>query len=128
MDRLTTRNSEGVVILKTPYRCDHCGEEIYRLADQGNGEPIERLAHYEELQEQGRLLEFPFNVGDWVWVVKSWGAIDYHKVATIEIDESGIWLKSSKLFGKLDDFGKTIFFDKQEAEEALRRMEDRRSK
>lgn len=55
MDRLTTRNSEDVAVLKTPYQCERCGEVIYRLADYGNGEPIEKLARYEDLEEQGKL-------------------------------------------------------------------------
>lgn len=67
MERLTTRNSEGVAVLKTPYQCERCDEVIYRLADYGNGEPIEKLASLEDLAEQGKLLKLPCAVGDTVY-------------------------------------------------------------
>lgn len=71
MKRLTVRNSEGIAVLKTPYQCDRCGEEIYRLSDYGNGEPIEKLARYEDLEEQGKLPKLPCAVGDTVYVIPS---------------------------------------------------------
>lgn len=52
MQRLTTRNSMGVAVLKQSYKCERCGEAIWRLSDYGNGEPIEKLAEYEDLQER----------------------------------------------------------------------------
>lgn len=48
MDRLTQRNETGTAVLKVPYECGDCGHVIYRLCDTGNGEPVNRLAHYEE--------------------------------------------------------------------------------
>lgn len=65
MGRTTTRNSEGIAVLKVPYQCDRCGEEVYRLGDCGNGEPIEKLARYEDLEEQGKLRELPCRPGDY---------------------------------------------------------------
>lgn len=52
MERLTTRNSEGVATLKHPDQCERCGEPIYRLNDMGSGEPISRLAYYEDIQSK----------------------------------------------------------------------------
>ena len=57
MERLTIRNSEGVAVFKQSYDCEVCGESIYRLPDLGNGSPTERLAQYEEAEEQGLLLK-----------------------------------------------------------------------
>ena len=55
MERLTKRNSMGVAVYKTPYACENCNEEFYRLSDYGNGSPTDRLAEYEEAEEQGLL-------------------------------------------------------------------------
>lgn len=48
MERLTTRNEMGIAVLKEPYECERCGELAYRLHNNGNGEPVQRLAEYEE--------------------------------------------------------------------------------
>lgn len=48
MERLTTRNSEGIGVLKQPFACECCGDLQWSMPDLGNGEPIERLAEYED--------------------------------------------------------------------------------
>lgn len=67
MERLTTRNSMGVAVYKTPYECETCNNSLYRLPDYGNGSPTDRLAEYEEAEEQGLILKPPCKVGDTVW-------------------------------------------------------------
>lgn len=52
MERLTKRNEIGIAVLRKPYMCDRCGEQLYRLADLGSGEPIAKLAEYEDLEER----------------------------------------------------------------------------
>ena len=54
MERLTTRNIAGVAVYKNPFECERCGETIWRLPDYGNGSPTEKLAAYEDAEEQGR--------------------------------------------------------------------------
>lgn len=71
MERLTTRNIAGVAVYKHPFECERCGEEIWRLPDYGNGSPTEKLAAYEDSEEQGLLLRLPCKVGDTVYVVTS---------------------------------------------------------
>lgn len=48
MERLTTRNSEGVPVYKSGYECERCGEIIWRLPDLGRGSPTTRLCEYGE--------------------------------------------------------------------------------
>lgn len=48
MERLTIRNSEGIGVLKQPYRCERCGDLQWSLPDLGNGSPTDRLAEYED--------------------------------------------------------------------------------
>lgn len=124
MERLTIRNSEGVAVLKTPYQCERCGEVIYRLSDYGSGEPIEKLARLEDLEEQRKL---PVAVGDFVYKIK-YGEIESHKVVKIELEESGIYFKSGLAQGEwpfctLDNFGKNVFLTREEAEAALKELE-----
>lgn len=54
MERLTTRNIEGVAVYKNPFECERCGETIWRLPDYGNGSPTEKLAAYEDAEEHGQ--------------------------------------------------------------------------
>ena len=64
MERLTTRNIAGVAVYKNPFECEKCGDTIWRLPDYGNGSPTEKLADYEDAEEQGLLLRLPCKVGD----------------------------------------------------------------
>lgn len=50
MERLTTRNSEGVPVYRKAHQCERCGETIWRLPDEGDGSPTTRLCEYEEAQ------------------------------------------------------------------------------
>lgn len=68
MERLTTRNIAGVAVYKNPFECERCGEKIWRLPDYGNGSPTEKLADYEDAEEQGLLLRLPCKVGNTVYV------------------------------------------------------------
>ena len=54
MERLTTRNIEGVAVYKNPFECERCGETIWRLPDYGNGSPTEKLDAYEDAEEHGQ--------------------------------------------------------------------------
>jgi hypothetical protein len=85
MNRLTTRNTMGVAVLKYPDQCENCNEPIYRLNDMGNGNPIEKLAEYEEAEEQGRFLKMSCKVGDTVYVLTK-DFISEFEVESIELD------------------------------------------
>lgn len=76
----------------------------------------ETLKKYEDLKEQGKLLLLPCAVGDAVWCVQmhsgggrvpNWGEVFQSKF-------------SIRMY---DDFGKTVFFTRTEAERALAEME-----
>ena len=67
MERLTTRNIAGVAVYKNPFECEQCGDTIWRLHDYGNGSPTEKLADYEDAEEQGLLLRLKCKVGDTVY-------------------------------------------------------------
>lgn len=69
MERLTTRNIARMAVYKHPFECERCGETIWRLPDYGNGSPTDKLAAYEDAEEQGLLLRLPCKVGDTIYEV-----------------------------------------------------------
>lgn len=145
MERLTTRNIAGVAVYKNPFECERCGETIYRLPDYGNGSPTERLAAYEDAEEQGLLLRLPCKVGDTVWVVTSpfnvFDDIEYDEdmkdevyeafISSVTFYECGeqyrIYAKATNHFigayFRKCDFGKSVFLTREEAEAKLAEME-----
>ena len=106
---------------------------------------LRKLAEYEDLEEQGLLLRLPCKVGDTVWVITSpfnvFEGIEYNENLRDECYESFIssvrFYKNSvqyRINAKVtnhfisayyyeQDFGKTIFLTKAEAEQKLKEME-----
>ena len=127
MERLTTRNIAGVAVYKNPFECDRCGDTIWRLPDYGNGSPTEKLADYEDAEEQGLLLLLPCKIGTTVYNTTWWddvtekvkvdGKIFYRTVRKHKVSKSTFSLLDVK------DFGKTVFLTKSEAEQKLKEME-----
>lgn len=149
MERLTKRNSEGIAVLKVPDECDRCGEPIYRLNDLGNREPIEKLAEYEDLEEQGLLPKFPCKIGDTLYFIgdecdiceedydhcQCYCKKDYKKKKVLatkakqfRITEKGIRVTDTDAISysrehnfHAKDFGKTVFLTQAKAEDALQK-------
>ena len=129
MERLTTKNIAGVAVYKHPFECERCGEAIWRLPDYGNGSPTEKLADYEDAEEQGLLLRLPCKVGDTVYFLDRFCAgyasdcpsrpcencPDYK----LEIYEGNFMLNN------ICDFGKTVFLTREEAKAKLKEMEEK---
>jgi len=134
MERLTTINGEGIGVLKQPFECERCGDVQWSLPDLGQGSPIDRLAEYEDLEEQGLLLKLPCKVGDTVYELQK----IRHRIQPLEIisvyigrmgelyfywelkDGVGIY-QNVKGFG-ISQLGKTVFLTQVEAELALEEM------
>ena len=92
---------------------------------------LEKLAIYEDAEEQGLLLRLPCKVGDTVYQVnKVSKKISKHKVLKIEMENMDgtdfimqIWFgKYSFTFGHR--FGEVIFLTREEAETKLKEMEN----
>lgn len=100
----------------------------------------EHLKEYEDLEEQGKLLKLPCAVGDTVWYISEKTEIQGRKRITAPFVDKGIvdsitfgstmipqiavcnreniWT----IFDDADDFGKIVFFTKEEAEFALKEL------
>lgn len=108
MDRLTEKFKDGRNILRKGIT------DIFHVGFGRffEGEAIDKLAEYEDLEEQGKLLKLPVAVGTWVYEVYQFmdeGAweIDVHKIKLEDLDE----------------IGKTVFLTRPEAERVLAEME-----
>ncbi len=116
MERLTERTGEGQAIPRMD------------LKNNGHQRCMERLAEYEDLEEQGKLLKLPCAVGDTVYRVSpNCVQIDACQITgfaecdsiksmcyTVYIDPD------EKDIISLSDFGKTVFKTIGEAEKALK--------
>lgn len=106
------------------YCCKEDWENCQTISDV-----IDKLAYYEDLEEQGRLLKLPCRVGDTVY------GISMGKIITLIVNEISIfYMKGEKIINvkcQNDDmfrnyieteFGKTVFLTKAEAEAKLKEL------
>ena len=113
MERLTIRHS-GVAVIKDKSKLK---------------EAMEKLARYEELEEQGLLLKLPCKVGDTVCILAGrFGTFYKEDICDgFYIGRDGILqVKVQNHKGNHGTYGvvgKTVFLTKAEAEKALKEME-----
>ena len=117
MERLTYRGSERMTEdgLIRPSYSDYPTRRI-----------IERLAEYEDLEEQGLLLRLPCKVGDTVYSFDRFcgGSLDCPSRPCKECPDYQFEIYEGKFALKdIPEFGKTIFLTKEEAEQKLNEME-----
>lgn len=132
MERLTVRVKEGNrkdecfipgnknAIEKVEYICE--GERWE--SEEYKGKAVDKLAEYEDLEEQNRLLKLSCAVGDTVYIVKG-GEVLRNYVVQIHISQT----EAQTFFSCYDDcfcieeIGKTVFLAREEAEAALKGLE-----
>ena len=133
MERLTYRGSETMTEdgwIKPTYSC-YSTRKI-----------VEKLAEYEDLEEQGLLLRLPCKSGSTVYLIRSrytecskyketWNdcygcedkdKCDSHEEYYIHINHS---VSDKWIVIYMNDFGKTVFLTKEEAEQKLKEMEEK---
>ena len=121
MKRFTIRRDDGSFYVTD----DDCGyTDTYESEYEGNA--IYRLAHYEDLEEQGRLVKLPCKIGDDVFRIYGGKVYADWQIAYIEVYEDEIVLidDSDNAIMYPADVGKTVFFSRREAEAALRKDGD----
>lgn len=132
MSRLTKRNSKGDAGIKGYHGlltscCYECTEEledgIYLLEDALN-----KLAEYEDLEEQGLLLRLPCKVGDVVWF-NTYKRGERMGVQSHKVEEVRVRVLIERDYAEpnteIPDYevGKTVFLTREEAEQKLKEME-----
>lgn len=120
MERLTRRSANGTSVYATP-----SGEPVKWENNYHN--VLQKLADYEDLEEQGFLLRLPCKLGDTIYSIANDGKI-YPVKATREVRiVNGVLhiICESCRYSDLvsyDDIGKTIFLTKSEAEAKLKEL------
>ena len=128
MDRLTERTGEGQAIPRMD------------LKNNGHQRCMERLAEYEDLEEQKKLLTLPCAVGDIIWDIDfgrpysyevtgfSFGSMnddDWEEERIL--DQVVVYYTNSNgsITGTfaVREIGKTVFFTREEVEAALKELE-----
>ena len=151
MERLTERTSIGVLVkedygekaLKTLYSCNGGKPNPhYTNCDEGYC-AMEKLAAYEDAEEQGLLLRLPCKVGDTVYCMFSrYNKCTHNNKEFDEYDCQGCqqdecdskiekYIQDMRAYSldwivtNLKNFGKTVFRTKSEAEAKLAEMEEK---
>lgn len=91
-----------------------------------NRQTYEKLKEYEDLEEQGKLLKLPCKVGDKIYYPNKFG----NRVVEFEIIQIQIFKDETVFFDDSDneyhaeDFGKTVYLTREQAENKLNETED----
>jgi len=118
MERLTDREIECMTEF-----CEATGCVNYECEGCISYQRYQRLAHYEDLEEQGRLVVMPCNIGDELWLNYEGKA---HRMRVQGVSVSARGNDTILHFGGYpiatawgSDLGKTVFLSRPEAEAAL---------
>ena len=146
MERLTIRSKNSDMVWFKDAENGNAHLEPCEMTAHHNRMALDKLATYEDAEEQGLLLRLPCKVGDTVYVVTSpfnvFDDIEYDEnmkdevyeayVSSVSFYESG---EQYRIYAKVTnhfigayfrecDFGKTVFLIREEAEAKLKEMED----
>ena len=132
MERLTERSDNSDMVWFKDHENGNMRLEPCEMTARHSRMAIEKLAAYEDAEEQKLLLRLPCKVGDTVYKVnKASKKISKHKVLKIEIEKmegtaftTQIWFENHD-FTFSHRFGEVIFFSRAEAEAKLKEMEEK---
>lgn len=145
MERLTERYKDSIANIVLIRECgdklckDICDDIECDCSKCELEKALEKLADYEDLEEQGLLVRLPCKVGDIVWklclcddgnykifpmIVKT--ISEYGAIRQVKKDMTiwNIYAESdyTYMYKSFADFGKTVFSTKEEAEKKLEEM------
>ena len=134
MERLTFKTELGVSIDKEedcPTCSICCNCDIPPRKRKYISDALEKLADYEDLEEQGRLLKLPCKVGDTVYGINADRSIvSALKIISMNIYSYAIYFNYKLIDGIYKnivsftdfDIGKTVFLTKSKAEAKLKEL------
>ena len=134
MERLTERHDHGIKMAAGyDFGID---PDDYDLVQK----ILAKLADYEDMDEQGRLVVLPCKVGDWVYALWDVPTAAKYVIYCAEVKEIRIANRNCRLTTTYllepieyrgrrkeyrdDDIGKTVFLTREEAERALEGQKD----
>lgn len=108
------------------YGFQHCRTEDWENCKTID-DVIDKLADYEDLEEQGRLVKLPCKIGTKVYNITWWDDVQEKVVVKGKIYYRTIHKhkvsKSAFGYTDIEEIGKTVFLTKSEAEQKLKKME-----
>ena len=123
MERLTRRGYNGTAVYATP-----SGEPV--KWENNRHKVLQKLADYEDAEEQGLLLRLPCKVGTQIYaIIYNFDQEKYmiieSKVAEVTGNRNGWFIRLPKNIHvfRLSDFGVRVFLRREEAEAKLAEME-----
>ena len=124
MERLT-ENYRGCNQIKDcgNAKCEETCKEVENCDSCPISKAIDKLAEYEQAEEDGLLIRVLCNAGDIIYrPLKSKGILEF-QIVKIEIyEDEMIYIDDGDNVLEINDFGKTVFLTKAEAEQALAKM------
>ena len=124
--RLTQRNEKGEAYVQLYSDPDRLTDVIVERAKKEK-EVLERIAHYEDLEDAGRLKIFPCVIGDTIWIPlknlgRFTGEIVEDKIQMIGFTSKGIRIKARNHHAHniTLKLGESVFLTRECAEEALK--------
>ena len=90
------------------------------IGEFGSQTILQALAHYEDLEEQGRLIVLPCKVLDTVYTTE-YGEVRAYTVSSFRVHETEMYAYSG--YSYIGEVGESVFLTKEEAEKALAEME-----
>lgn len=132
MERLTARDKNGNAYYPYCFKAETC--DGMGASDKCNNCEFSfwksnKLADYEDKEEQGLLFEFPCKLGDEIWGLFYWEDTEKWELSKYVFD--GIEREGLRLsfhpgeidIYSFDSIGKTVFTDEEKAKAALLRLE-----
>ena len=120
MDRLTEWTGLGAIALKY--------QENFDMSDETFAEyqkVLDKLAHYEDIEEAGRLIELPCKIGDTVYGIRRYHSerkVQSGVVSEMYFSQKNRLIIVIKNIGR-GYWGESIFGSSEEAEAALKECE-----
>ena len=129
MERLTRRDLadvNGKQIVLCDSKEEDCNDSCLYRRCKWNEKALQKLKEYEDAEEQGLFLRLPCEIGDTLWWTNAYGDLCSSEVNSMFIEKGidGIVIETfiCNIAGK--EIGKTVFLTKEEAVQALVRMEN----
>lgn len=129
MERLTERYKDSIANTVLIRECGDklckniCDDIEYDCSKCGLEKALEKLADYEDLEEQGLLVRLPCHIGTTVWDIYGMD-IRENVVSGIECGKDGkwfLWANEDEWLGELNDL---VFLTREEAENKLEEMKN----
>lgn len=116
IDRLYTEKCRELAEIQKSYLT---GIELANIAIG-----LKKLWEYQDLEEQSRLLKLPCTVGDTIYIILGTKEIEERKVVRFKMIAEGWAVEVSDWLYLFEEFEKTVFLTRKEAEAALKNLQE----